>query len=70
MNKCETHNWLYEEFDETCPLCDAVKVEQDRIVNHLENLIETHWGCRGIYKGCVDCAHRRYVIGFIRGDLD
>jgi hypothetical protein len=39
MIKCEEHNWLYEEFDEPCPLCDAVKVNNDRIVKLIRKYV-------------------------------
>ena len=41
MNNCEKHNWLYYEFDEPCPLCEAATEEQNRIITLLETeLIE------------------------------
>lgn len=32
INRCNEHNWLFDEFDETCPLCDAVLKERERCV--------------------------------------
>jgi hypothetical protein len=32
MNKCEKHNWLYEEFDEPCPLCEVAQTTTDNIL--------------------------------------
>lgn len=34
--KCEPHNWLYDEFEEPCPLCEAVTAERERIIKLLE----------------------------------
>jgi hypothetical protein len=32
MIKCEQHNWLYEEFDEPCPLCEVAQTTTDNIL--------------------------------------
>jgi hypothetical protein len=37
MNKCEEHNWLYEEFDEPCPLCEVAQTTTDNILRLLNN---------------------------------
>jgi hypothetical protein len=37
MNKCEQHNWLYEEFDEPCPLCEVAQTTTDNILRLLNN---------------------------------
>jgi len=33
MKKCEKHNWLYEEFDEPCPLCEVAQTTTDNILS-------------------------------------
>jgi hypothetical protein len=37
MNKCEKHNWLYEEFDEVCPLCEVAQTTTDNILALINN---------------------------------
>jgi hypothetical protein len=37
MTKCEKHNWLYEEFDEPCPLCEVTQTTTDNILALLNN---------------------------------
>lgn len=32
MIKCEMHNWIYEEFDEPCPLCEVAQTTTDNIL--------------------------------------
>jgi hypothetical protein len=32
LNLCKPHNWLFDEFEEPCPLCEAIKTEQERIL--------------------------------------
>jgi hypothetical protein len=32
MIKCEKHEWLYEEFDEPCPLCEVAQTTTDNIL--------------------------------------
>lgn len=27
LSDCKKHNWVYDEFDEPCPLCEAVNAE-------------------------------------------
>jgi len=35
MIKCEKHEWLYEEFDEPCPLCEVAQTTTDNILRLL-----------------------------------
>jgi hypothetical protein len=37
MIKCEMHNWIYEEFDEPCPLCEVAQTTTDNILALINN---------------------------------
>ena len=37
MKKCEKHEWLYEEFDEPCPLCEVAQTTTDNILKLINN---------------------------------
>jgi hypothetical protein len=68
MTKCDLHNWLHDEFNEPCPLCEAAQAEQQRIITLLEELIPAKPTYQMPMEYWVQCKLVKQAIALIKGE--
>ena len=70
LSDCKKHNWVYDEFDEPCPLCEAVNAERERITELLDNLACQNPYCRKfkLMQSHTGCKAVRHHIKLIKGE--
>lgn len=70
--ECGEHGWSYEPED-SCPVCDGIKLERERILKLLEPLAQhdPEWcGKVGCYPEDCSAPHYEYAIELIKGETN